>query len=113
MDMKYLDISKYNKQNLKKEDREELDRCRELIDRSVDRALYAYDCDTWSKTINKALKEVVDTFSREVKSKSRGVLQNELGRRIDSYGDDVEIKEVECPDTYLDDEDEEEDDKRL
>lgn len=97
--MSYFDPEIYNKQNLKPEDRSELDFVQSMINDVIDSALSSY---VWCEEIEslKILKkQIAENFSEHLKEKFGYSLNDICVSIIDGYEDDVQ--KVEDYETYL------------
>jgi len=114
--MTYFDPKIYCKQNLKEADRAEMERYQEffhvVLDYTCDRFQEDF-CTDDSLVLSQIKTEIVDTFVELTKDSLGRSLDEHMVGLIDSYGDDVEVKEYEKPEFFFYDpgEDEEEDEE--
>ena len=98
--MSYFDPKIYCKQNLKEEDRKELDYWRDVFLNVIENAKFEA-ASLENGILGQMKNEIIADFCEEVKDSLGSALQDNVVGIIDAYEEDVE--EVENPETYLED----------
>lgn len=97
--MTYFNPKIYNKQNLKDEDRKDIDFYKELFDSVISKAEFEAEMPSDIEIFDNIRNEIIDTFARDLRVNLGYALQDLVVGIIDGY-EDEDIKEVDNPDTY-------------
>ena len=105
--MTYFDPKIYNKQNLKSEDRKELEYWNDVFHHVIYNAQFNYRLDniTGSDTLDKIVGEVIEGFCKQLGRDLGHAMQDSLVGCIDNYEEGA-VSEVENPETFVDEESE-------
>ena len=98
--MSFFNPRIYNKQNLKNEDRKELEYWHDVFSNMIENARDSY-IDTGSKTLDNVVQEIIDSFCEDLKSCLGVTMQENVVSIIDGYGEEHETPELENYDTFL------------
>ena len=105
--MSYYEPKIYNKQNLKEKDLRELEYYEGMFHNAIENTLSDYD-DEYPEGVDTLVKGVTKDFAKRLKAYLGYSLNEDMVSIIDNYEDNVDVKEVENPTTFIYDEDSEE-----
>lgn len=94
--MSYFNPKIYNNQNLKEEDRAELEYWHEVFENAVDCVKFDNNLImSNSETLEKIVSEIIADFCTDLKSHIDSIMQEHIVAYINSYDENKEIKEIE------------------